>query len=391
MKKFSFVIPTYQNKELIKNTLESLNYQKGYSRQDYEVVLVDDGSTDGTGEYISGVNKNYDLKYVYLERNGDSCRGRARNRGWQEASGEIIIFIDGDILVKDDYLNELDRCMSVANNLLVVGNIIMLRKDVPYEMICDREAFNKKICCKPKYDQLDPRYFLFYEYSYNTYCQTYPWLNSYGANLAVRKKWLEKTGGFDEKFKSWGHEDIEFGYSLWQIGVKVVVSSKLTVLHQSHRTYSQFVARQKMLLEKSQNNLDYFLEKHPASFNESRDAVNKYFNGGHTVELAPKQKKLSNRITIEFKNKCDLEIVKGDIAALARKAGNRIKVYDHVEDTDLDIWIQLLGKCPSVPRYYPVSRVRYFRSILGPRIILFKMSLLYISISLKIRKIGSLK
>lgn len=63
--KYSFVIPTYNNRVLLKNTLEALNYQPGYGY--YEVIVVDDGSTDNSGEYIKGVNRNYDLKYFYLE------------------------------------------------------------------------------------------------------------------------------------------------------------------------------------------------------------------------------------------------------------------------------------------------------------------------------------
>jgi glycosyltransferase involved in cell wall biosynthesis len=54
-KRFSFVIPTYQNKNLIRNTLEALNRQKDFPYEDYEVIVVDDGSSDGTGEVLDRV------------------------------------------------------------------------------------------------------------------------------------------------------------------------------------------------------------------------------------------------------------------------------------------------------------------------------------------------
>ena len=50
--KFTVVMPTYNNRELLRNTLEALNYQEGYDENDYEVVVVDDGSSVDTYSYI---------------------------------------------------------------------------------------------------------------------------------------------------------------------------------------------------------------------------------------------------------------------------------------------------------------------------------------------------
>ena len=64
--KFTVIMPTYNNAELLRNTLEALNYQEGYDENDYEVVVVDDGSSIDTYSYIKGINKNYKLKYYYI-------------------------------------------------------------------------------------------------------------------------------------------------------------------------------------------------------------------------------------------------------------------------------------------------------------------------------------
>lgn len=55
----------------------------------------------------------YELKYIYLERCMDSCRSRAINYGIKMAEGEIIIFIDADIIVKKDYLVRVEKCFSI--------------------------------------------------------------------------------------------------------------------------------------------------------------------------------------------------------------------------------------------------------------------------------------
>ncbi len=377
MKKFSFVVPTYQNKRLVKNTLASLNYQKGYGCDDYEVILVDDGSTDGTKEYIQGVNKNYDLKYLYLERSSDSCSGRARNKGWQEATGEIIIFIDGDILVKEDYLQEIDRCMSMTENTLVIGTVIMLLEDTPYEMICDRDAFREKICHVTKFVQLlDPRYFLYYKFSYNEANQFYPWLQVYGANLAVKKKWLYETGGFDENLKKWGHEDIELGYRMYEKGVKIVVSSKLEVFHQFQWTLSEALAHRNTV-GKSKANIDYLLEKHPNAIRAPKDAIYSYFRGLHAIDMAPKKNRFCKRTVLEFKNIKELENIKKIIVALSKEEGNEIIVKDFVEESDLDIWIQLQEKSASIPRYYPMSKIVTYKKFMGYRMAIFNLKFLY--------------
>lgn len=377
MKKFSFVVPTYQNKRMVKNTLASLNNQKGYDREDYEVILVDDGSTDGTKEYIQGVNENYDLQYLYLERSSDSCRARARNKGWQEATGEIVLFIDGDILVKEDYLQEIDRCMSKSENMLVIGTVIMLLEDTPYEMIGDREAFREKICQVTNFVQLfDPRYFIYYKFSYNNGNQLYPWLHVYGSNLAVKKKWLEETGGFDEDLKKWGHEDIELGYRMYQKGVKIVVSSKLEVYHQFQWTLAEALAHRNTVA-KSKENIEYLLKKHPNAIHAPKAAVYSFFRGVFAIDLVPKQRIFWKRTVLEFRNIEDLERIKKTITALSKERGNKIIVKDFVEASDLDIWIQLQEKSPSIPRYYPISKIAVYKKFMGYRIAVFHLKYLY--------------
>lgn len=91
----SVIIPTYNRKALLKNAIESVLNQRNV---DFELIVVDDGSTDGTKEII----KQYPLKYIYQENKGPAS---ARNLGIKKSSGNFISFLDSDDLWIEDKLS----------------------------------------------------------------------------------------------------------------------------------------------------------------------------------------------------------------------------------------------------------------------------------------------
>lgn len=94
---FSVVIPVYNREKLISSTIQSVLNQ---SFADYELIIVDDGSTDGTKKAIESY-ENSKIKYIYQE-NGE--RGKARNTGVKNAIGSYVFFLDSDDLVYPDFL-----------------------------------------------------------------------------------------------------------------------------------------------------------------------------------------------------------------------------------------------------------------------------------------------
>lgn len=95
---FSIIIPTYNRAEFIGKTLESVLSQ---TYTDFEVIIVDDGSTDGTQEIVESL-KDERIRYIYQE-NGE--RGKARNTGMAIANGNYLTFLDSDDLL---YLHHLE-------------------------------------------------------------------------------------------------------------------------------------------------------------------------------------------------------------------------------------------------------------------------------------------
>jgi|SRR5215213_5897870 len=102
MPSFSVVIPTYNRARLITGTLDSVLAQDW---PDFEIVLVDDGSTDDTEQVV---HDHYagDERVRYI-RQVNSERGAARNRGLREARGQYVVFFDSDDLMHTDHLSTL--------------------------------------------------------------------------------------------------------------------------------------------------------------------------------------------------------------------------------------------------------------------------------------------
>lgn len=336
--------------------MAAINLLEGFKKEDFEVIVVDDGSDDNTGEYIKGINKNYELKYIYIERDDSSCRSRARNFGTNAAEGEFIIFIDADIIIKKDYLQEVDRCYSKDKDLVIAGLRIMLPHDIPIEAVQDGSVFEEFYFSKERKELHEFRCDILSELSFNASAIKYPFMYGQSCNLVAPKVWLQKVKGFDEELKAWGLEDIEVCYRLWKMGLKFVLNSKLEVLHQFHWVEGKVVDESKIagVVE----NTRLFLLKHPNAFNLTEDKVYELFKSiaNNFWYIEDRISESINRIVIDFKAKEYLDDIKQIIITLSDFENNDIIVNDYLENTDLDIWIQLLGKRKSTPRYFPMSR-----------------------------------
>lgn len=98
----SIVIPTYNRKLRLRDTLESLSRQSIETHR-YEIIVVDDGSDDGTAEMVAGYTKviSTTIRYIYQSR---GQAGLARNKGIIAARAPIVLLMDSDILVKSDHI-----------------------------------------------------------------------------------------------------------------------------------------------------------------------------------------------------------------------------------------------------------------------------------------------
>jgi glycosyltransferase involved in cell wall biosynthesis len=112
----SVIIPTYNRKEMLLESLQSLALQT-FPSDGFEVIVVDDGSTDGT-RAVEAHSFPFALRYLWQPNGGDAA---ARNHGAEQSRSDILVFIDDDIVIEPDFLTCLIHEHEACNDLIVVG------------------------------------------------------------------------------------------------------------------------------------------------------------------------------------------------------------------------------------------------------------------------------
>src|SRR3989338_2985725 len=115
------VIPSHNRAKLLKRTLELFNEQS-YPAERYEVIVVDDGSTDESQEALGAMQKKagYNLKYASQEHKGPAA---ARNRGIKEAEAQFILFTGDDIFPSGDLIARHMSLLSENPHCAILGYV----------------------------------------------------------------------------------------------------------------------------------------------------------------------------------------------------------------------------------------------------------------------------
>lgn len=183
-------------KGTLKLVLESLADQSIHPER-YEVVVIDDGSTDGTGEMIRSLEVPYRLTYGYQEH---SALATARNHGIRLSQGKIMLYIDDDVLADHHLLEEHLRSHDQWTNCVVNGWV--------------NHVTEAEIPDKPKFTMADISTSFFWT-----------------SNVSVRTDDLIRAGLFEESFKEYGWEDQELGLRLIALGLKRKTNYKAIGYH----------------------------------------------------------------------------------------------------------------------------------------------------------------
>ncbi|MBO3750590.1 glycosyltransferase [Streptosporangiaceae bacterium NEAU-GS5] len=237
--KCSVIIPTYNREGLLRHTLESLAGQS-LPRDAFEVLVVDDGSGDGTAAVVAGFAGRLDLRYFFQEDLGYRA-AKARNVGIANARGEVCVLIDSGVLAHSGCLSaHLDSHGSAAEPVAVCGYVYCFNLDNE-----EAERINKVIRLddpdgtiaqlKKEEQWLDVRDLFFYSRYGDDFADLpAPWLNFWTCNVSARTDQLRDVGMFDEAFVTWGGEDLDLGFRLHRDGARFVLNRDAAAIHCPH-------------------------------------------------------------------------------------------------------------------------------------------------------------
>ncbi len=221
----SIIIPTYNAREHLSQTLHYIIKQEISSSIEIEVVIVDDGSIDASNEIVEEYKNSIEkLVYIYRPRDELSCRARTRNLGIENSSGDVLIFLDSGMLIPTFFVQKVaDYYVPMDNKILchyMLGAFTDPEKvDMSIIEGISSETLPKK-CEKllsfPEW--LDVRHGLFDLVDDNLDRLSAPWTMGYSGAFTVPRHLIEKAGGFDDTFQGWGSEDNDFAYRLFLEG-----------------------------------------------------------------------------------------------------------------------------------------------------------------------------
>ena len=192
----SVVIPTYNRRPILAKCLRALEQQQlGAPISGYEVVLVDDGSSDDTVAWLRAEAASFPHVRLVEQDHGGPAEGR--NRGVEHAQGDVIVFIDSDLVVTDGFL--LAHATALQQQWQRSGD----RLCFTYGAVINTANFDNPSSEPHKLRDLSWAYFA-------------------TGNVAIDRQLLERSGLFDTRFRLYGWEDLELGERLRRLGVVLV-------------------------------------------------------------------------------------------------------------------------------------------------------------------------
>ncbi len=216
----SIIIPTYNRLGSLKRVLNGLEQQTGIDLSALEVIVVSDGSTDGTEAYLQTLETPLRLKPILQENAGAAA---ARNAGLFAASGDLIMFLDDDVMPTPYLLAEHIRTHQESTIPIAVLGPMLTPTD-----------FEMAPWVQWEQAMLDKQYLAMNHGAWEPSARQF-----FTGNTSIARQQLLAQGGFDTQFKR--AEDVELAYRLADAGIKFVFNENAVGYHYAERSFASWL------------------------------------------------------------------------------------------------------------------------------------------------------
>ena len=222
----SVIIPTFNRSEILEKCLLALHHQS-IERDRYEVIVVDDGSTDQTEKVVHATRSVFSgIRYLKKDNRGPAA---ARNLGIRNSKGEILLFIGDDVIASPDLVREHVRWHKEnypRDHIAILGFV----------------TWSPEIKVTPfmKWLEHGGPQFGYYRFVHG---QDVPPGDLYTANVSYKKSFLLRHSLFDEDFSYAAFEDSELGLRLSKKGLIGIFNKKAFAYHHHPMTFSSYCRR----------------------------------------------------------------------------------------------------------------------------------------------------
>lgn len=226
----SVVIPTHNRCKTLRKAIAFYQKQSAV-REISELLVIDDGSTDSTRDVVFELSRNsaVPVRYVFQQNKGPAA---ARNAGIQEARTSLILFTDDDIIPSQELVAEHVNWHSrFPQEETAVLGYVTWSPDIgttPFMQWYGLEALFAYAEIADK-SEVDYRYF-------------------YTCNISLHKEFLRRNGGFDEDFKFAAWEDVDLGFRLNKVGLRLFYNPSAVAYHEQLISFEDACRRYKKSL-----------------------------------------------------------------------------------------------------------------------------------------------
>jgi glycosyltransferase involved in cell wall biosynthesis len=243
---FSVVIPTYNRSQILVKTLQALADQRTLESGEllsYEVIVVDDGSTDDTedrvrdlqGRILTGKGQpsagSRQLRYF---RQSNRKQGAARNLGAKHARGEFLVFLGDDTTPAPDFLSRHASGRRTRAEWIPDSRLVLI----------GRTRWADHLPTTRFMDYIGEQGWQF-GFALITDPENVPFNFFYTSNLSISRRFFLESGGFDEDFREYGWEDIELSLRLRAQGMRLVYQPTALTWHDHPTSLRSFIGRQR--------------------------------------------------------------------------------------------------------------------------------------------------